>query len=89
MLVRMALTDAEQIDRLLLKIAGTLRRSHDDRRAAVADQRTIEQMERIGDQRELSTSSTVIGLRICAAGFIEACLRQATATAARCASVVP
>ena len=39
--------------------------------------------------RELSTSSTVIGLRICAAGFIEACLRHATATAARCAAVVP
>ena len=44
-----------------------------------------------GDEmiREASTSSTVIGSRYLAAGFIEACRRIVTAISASCSEVVP
>src|SRR5262249_38194710 len=44
-----------------------------------------------GDEitREASTSSTVIGLRYFATGFIDACRRIVTATSASCSGVVP
>src|SRR5713101_6729602 len=48
-LVRMALARAEQINRSLLEVAGALGGGHEDCRAAVAHQRTIEQMERVAD----------------------------------------
>ena len=39
--------------------------------------------------RELTMSSTVTGSRNRASGFMEACLRMATATSASCSEVVP
>src|SRR6266851_811030 len=48
-LVPMALSGAEQINRLLLEVAGALGGGHNDCSAAVAYQGAIEQMERVTD----------------------------------------
>src|SRR5215469_4258566 len=49
MFVRMAFADAEQIDWPVLEVAGTLSRGHYESGTTVADQRTVKQMERIGN----------------------------------------
>src|SRR5260370_34060100 len=48
-LVRMALSGAEQINRLLLEVAGALGGGHNDCRADATHERGIEQMERVTD----------------------------------------
>ena len=75
----------------------TVRMYHDARSAEVMmtaepPSETSEQSSRCRGSaimREASTSSTVIGSRICAAGFRPACVRAWTATEASCSGVVP
>ena len=52
-------------------VPGALGASHDQRAAAVGDQAAFQQVERVGDGiRDASTSSTVIGSRSAARGFV-------------------
>ena len=75
--------------RLASAVARPLRRGDDDADRAVGDQAAVEQVQRIDDQREFWWSSSVIGSRMTAFGFIDACLRQATAIQPRCSLRVP
>jgi hypothetical protein len=59
---------------------GALGHNHDQRAAAIGHEAALQKAERVGDQREFSTSSTVIGAVKVARGFFAAHSRYTTDT---------